>query len=75
MADSSSKQIVIRSDLTDAWNVQQQIMNEVKAQGFSDNAQFAIRLALDEALNNAISHGNQRDENKKVTVDYHIAAN
>ena len=30
-------------------------MEEVKARGYSENAVFAIRLALDEALNNAIS--------------------
>jgi serine/threonine-protein kinase RsbW len=72
MPDSSLKQIVIHSNLTDAWNVQQQIMDEVKAAGFSDNAQFAIRLALDEALNNAISHGNQKVPDKTVTVDYRI---
>ena len=73
MTESSLKQVVIPSDLTEAWNVQQQIMEEVKAGGFSDNAQFAIRLALDEALNNAISHGNQQDPQKTVTVQYSIA--
>lgn len=73
MADASPKQMAIPSDLTEAWNAQQQIMDEVKAVGYSDNAVFAIRLALDEALNNAISHGNQRDPSKKVVIEYTIS--
>lgn len=72
MVDSPAKILVIPSDLNAAWNAQQTIMEEVKARGYSDNAVFAIRLALDEALNNAISHGNKKDKSKKVTIEYHI---
>ncbi len=72
MVDSPAKILVIPSDLNAAWNAQQTVMEEVKARGYSDNAVFAIRLALDEALNNAISHGNQKDKTKKVTIEYQI---
>jgi serine/threonine-protein kinase RsbW len=72
MVDSPAKILVIPSDLNAAWNAQQTVMEEVKARGYSENAVFAIRLALDEALNNAISHGNQKDKTKKVTIEYHI---
>ncbi len=73
MVDSPAKILVIPSDLNAAWNAQQTVMEEVKARGFSDNAVFAIRLALDEALNNAISHGNKKDKTKKVTIEYQIS--
>ena len=72
MVDSPAKILVIPSDLNAAWNAQQTIMEEVKSRGYSDNAVFAIRLALDEALNNAISHGNKKDKSKKVTIEYQI---
>jgi serine/threonine-protein kinase RsbW len=72
MVDSPAKILVIPSDLNAAWNAQQTVMEEVKARGYSENAVFAIRLALDEALNNAISHGNQKDKSKKVTIEYHV---
>ena len=72
MVDSPAKILVIPSDLSAAWNAQQTVMEEVKARGYSDNAVFAIRLALDEALNNAISHGNKKDKTKKVTIEYLI---
>lgn len=74
MADAPTKTVVIPSDLSKAWDAQQQVMDAIKARGFGENALFAIRLALDEALNNAISHGNDRDPTKKVTIRYHIEA-
>ena len=40
---------------------------------FSDHDIFAIRLALEEALVNAIKHGNQMDQAKNVHVVYHVA--
>ncbi|HSK72714.1 MAG TPA: ATP-binding protein [Pyrinomonadaceae bacterium] len=36
--------------------------------GFSDDALFAIDLALREAMANAVKHGNKFDENKDVNV-------
>lgn len=35
---------------------------------------FAVRLALDEAVANAIEHGNRRDPNKKIQVTAEITA-
>lgn len=37
--------------------------------GFDENAQFCLRLALDEAMANAIVHGNRFDESKEVCVE------
>ena len=72
MAESSTNRLVIPSDLTEAWNAQQQVTEQVKARGYGEHAVFAIRLALDEALNNAISHGNRKDPSKRVFIDYEI---
>ena len=47
-------------------------MDDVQKAGFGDNACFAIRLALEEGLANAIRHGNQGDPDKQITVEYTI---
>ena len=45
----------------------QPITNKVCDQlGFDEDARYWIWLATQEALNNAIKHGNKMDENKKV---------
>ena len=45
----------------------QPITNKVCGQlGFDEDAQYWIWLATQEALNNAIKHGNKMDEKKKV---------
>lgn len=72
MADTPSKTLVIPSDPNDALVAQHQVMDVVEQAGFNESALFAIRLALDEALNNAISHGNQRDPSKTVTIRFTI---
>jgi serine/threonine-protein kinase RsbW len=49
-------------------DVQRQILREVERHGFNTNSLFATRLALEEALVNAIKHGNKLDPKKKVVV-------
>lgn len=39
---------------------------------YSEGTRFQIRLALDEAMANAIKHGNRHDPDKKVHLDAHI---
>ena len=50
-------------------DVQRQILAEIKRHGFNTNSLFATRLALEEALVNAIKHGNKLDPSKKVIVE------
>ena len=56
----------IASDYDEARAVQQRILDAVEAHGYSENAQFALKLALEEALINAVKHGNQLDPKKRV---------
>jgi len=62
--------IVIPSTLTELPGVQKTVLDEAEAQGFSSEALFAIRLSLDEAVTNAIHHGNESDPEKNVTITY-----
>jgi serine/threonine-protein kinase RsbW len=42
--------------------------------GYSDDDRFAVRLALEEALVNAMKHGNRMDPAKSVRLAYRILA-
>jgi serine/threonine-protein kinase RsbW len=66
------KTFSIPSTLGDAVHAQQQVLAEAQAHGFDDSARFALRLALDEALSNAVNHGNQNDPTKHVHIRYAI---
>ncbi|MBS3733951.1 MAG: ATP-binding protein [Phycisphaerae bacterium] len=64
--------MVIRSEFTDLRRAQQALLDEVARHGYSESASFAIRLAVEEALNNAIKHGNAMDPDKRVTICYEV---
>jgi serine/threonine-protein kinase RsbW len=49
--------------------VQNEILDDVRRNGFEGNTFFAINLALEEALTNAIRHGNRLDPAKRVHVE------
>lgn len=64
--------LVIASDPEDARRVQDEIEVALKANQFSEKEIFGIRLALEEALVNAIKHGNNLDKSKKVHIAYGV---
>jgi len=63
-------EIIIPSTPAGRQQAEQSIMEEVNRYGFSEEACFSIRLAMEEAVVNAIKHGNRFDRNKKVTLRY-----
>ena len=62
----------IPSDYGAGRDLQERILADVERHGFSHDSAFAIRIALEEALVNAIKHGNRLDPGKKVHVESHI---
>ena len=40
--------------------------------GFSDRDIFAVRLAVEEAVANAYTHGNRRDVTKQIMISYEV---
>lgn len=64
--------VAIPSDPDDAHRVRDQIEQALTAQQFSEQDIFGIKLALEEALVNAIKHGNQMDRSKKVHIAFHV---
>jgi serine/threonine-protein kinase RsbW len=64
----STVDLVIPSDPAEARLVQEEIERLLRAHQATEKDIFGIRLALEEALVNAIKHGNQMDRSKKVTI-------
>lgn len=67
-------ELSIPSDLAEARRVQERIEGELQAAAYTEHEVFSIKLALEEALVNAIKHGNQLDPDKKVAVIYSVTA-
>src|SRR5216684_3170056 len=67
-----SKDVVIPSDPVEARQVQEEIERQLKITLFNEKDIFSIKLALEEALVNAIKHGNNFDRNKKVRIAYSV---
>ena len=59
----------ITSSFAEGREVQKRITDDVERLGFDSHSQFAIKLALEEALINAIKHGNKLDPKKKVKIE------
>jgi serine/threonine-protein kinase RsbW len=66
--------VTIPSDTGEARKVQEDIESQLLARQVADKEIFSVRLALEEALVNAIKHGNQMDRSKKVQISYRFVA-
>lgn len=63
---------VIPSQFQRMREVQSALLDEIRRRDFNSESIFAIQLALEEGLSNAIKHGNKFDPGKTVTVDARI---
>lgn len=55
-------------------DVQKTILDEVDRRGYTGASAYAIKIALDEGLINAVKHGNKLDANKTVRVSANITS-
>ncbi|MHC4428962.1 MAG: ATP-binding protein [Planctomycetota bacterium] len=53
--------------------VEGRIMEALDRCGFDAHACFAVRTALEEALSNALLHGNRNDPAKALTIEFAVA--
>jgi serine/threonine-protein kinase RsbW len=67
------RDVSIPSDLAEARRLQADIEHALNAAAFGERDVFAIKLALEEALVNAIRHGNGLDPAKRVHVRYTVS--
>ena len=64
----------IPSDHKKGREIQDQILQAARRHGFDGQDFFAIKLALEEGIANAIKHGNRLDPEKKVSVQADFSA-
>jgi serine/threonine-protein kinase RsbW len=64
---------VIRSDCSAGRRVVEQLLEQLQAHDWDPQEIFGVRLAMDEAMTNAIRHGNCRDENKQIRVCFRLS--
>ena len=58
---ASTHDLHVASDLAEVRRVQDLVEAALQANRFGESDQFAVKLAVEEALVNAIKHGNQLD--------------
>ena len=67
-----SKRLVITSTFDAARKAEECLLAEVVRREYSEEAAFAIKLALEEGLINAIKHGNGMDPRKTIQLDFDV---
>ena len=66
------REIMIAATLEAAKAPEVEILGAVRACGFPEESAFGIKLALEEALINAVKHGCRHDSDKSIAVRYDI---
>jgi serine/threonine-protein kinase RsbW len=69
------KTVVIQSSHELVHKLCSEILGEVKNSNFGKDDIFGIHLSLEEALVNAVRHGNNDDPQKKIKVTYSVTPN
>ena len=64
-----SRRFVLTGTGDDVREAQESLLEAVRRQHYDDTSCFAIRLAVEEALTNAFTHGNRNAPGKTVTMD------
>lgn len=67
---ASHKILSISSTRAAASEVCRELLSDVEDHGFSKEAVFGIHLALEEAVTNAVEHGNRLDPDKQVRIEW-----
>jgi serine/threonine-protein kinase RsbW len=73
VSDSDLTEIVIPSDLRSAKDPEDRILEALRDHGFCPDSIFAIKLSLEEAMTNAVKHGNRNDGSKCVCIKYFVS--
>ena len=64
--------MVLTSSTGQIDKAQRSLVSAAQQRGYDRSSCFALRLALEEALSNAILHGNRSNPQKSVTVRYQV---
>lgn len=64
----------VASELKNSRDFVQNVVQELKNRNWPEGDVFGIRMALEEAIVNAIKHGNQHDPVKSIHIDSELTA-
>lgn len=70
--DPNAAELVVASEFLAAKQAEQQIIQQIEEHRFPETCTFAIKLALEEAITNAIKHGNRNDPSKTVRLRFRV---
>ncbi len=70
--EATFREIRVPSTLKCCKEPEAALMSDLQSHNFGQDAIFAIKLAYEEAMTNAVKHGNCNDQNKSVTVRFAV---
>ncbi len=71
-AASLWRRVDVPSAFAPARQVEDRILAHCRRLAYTDRDLFALKLAIEEALTNAVRHGNQLDPHKSIHIKYRI---
>jgi serine/threonine-protein kinase RsbW len=72
MSNPQAFDVIIPSDTGKGREIQEQIIGSLESFGYAPRDVFGVRLALEEAIVNAIKHGNRMDPDKSVHINWEV---
>jgi serine/threonine-protein kinase RsbW len=70
--DAALVNVSVPNDLRCVREPEARVIGELKRCGYDDDTIFAIKLAFEEAVTNAVKHGNCNDRSKRVHLRYYV---
>ncbi|NOZ20593.1 MAG: SpoIIE family protein phosphatase [Planctomycetes bacterium] len=70
--EAMSERFVLMTDPKEIQAVETVIRRAMERRGFGERDLFAVKLAIEEAIINAMKHGNRMDRHKQVVVDFSL---
>jgi len=67
------EKVVLKGIMWELRAVCAKVMSLAKTLNYSDDDLFAVHLAMEEAIVNAVKHGNKLDTSKTVSVEYDVS--
>ncbi|MBK9129373.1 MAG: ATP-binding protein [Phycisphaerales bacterium] len=70
--DAQLTSVTVPNDLRSVKKPERAIMDLLERHGFHKETIFAIKLAFEEAITNAVKHGNRNDPTRHVYLRYYV---
>lgn len=72
VTDADLVEVTVANDLRSVKDPEGQLMQALREHGYDRDTTFAIKLAFEEAITNAVKHGNCNDRSKSVQIRFYV---